>query len=82
MPVDMNIKAFKKIEPTIYNYEEPGVTYNEGWSKLGYTEDQTAEARIKQQTHTAGIRHKLVWTCPAYYDDGSAFTDHEVRIPD
>lgn len=79
MSVDMNIKAFKKIEPTIYNYEEPGVTYNEGWSKLGYTEDQTAEARIKQQTHTAGIRPKLVWTCPAYYDDGSAFTDHEVH---
>ena len=79
MPVDMKIKAFKKIEPTIYNYEEPGVTYNEGWSKLGYTEDQTAEARIKQQTHTAGIRPKLVWTCPAYYDDGTAFTDHEVH---
>ena len=79
MSVDMKIKAFKKIEPTIYNYEEPGVTYNEGWSKLGYTEDQTAEARIKQQTHTAGIRPKLVWTCPAYYDDGSAFTDHEVH---
>lgn len=75
----MKIKAFKKIEPTIYNYEEPGVTYNEGWSKLGYTEDQTAEARIKQQTHTAGIRPKLVWTCPAYYDDGTAFTDHEVH---
>lgn len=79
MTVDMKIKAFKKIEPTIYNYEEPGVTYNEGWSKLGYTEDQTAEARIKQQTHTAGIRPKLVWTCPAYYDDDSAFTDHEVH---
>ena len=79
MAVDMKIKAFKKIEPTIYNYEEPGVTYNEGWSKLGYTEDQTAEARIKQQTHTAGIRPKLVWTCPAYYDDGTAFTDHEVH---
>lgn len=79
MTVDMKIKAFKKIEPTIYNYEEPGVTYNEGWSKLGYTEDQTAEARIKQQTHTAGIRPKLVWTCPAYYDDGTAFTDHEVH---
>lgn len=79
MSVDMKIKAFKKIEPTIYNYEEPGVTYNEGWSKLGYTEDQTAEARIKQQTHTAGIRPKLVWTCPAYYDDGTAFTDHEVH---
>ena len=79
MSVDMKIKAFKKIEPTIYNYEEPGVTYNEGWSKLGYTEDQTAEARIKQQTHTAGIRPKLVWTCPAYYDDGTAFTDHDVH---
>ena len=75
----MKIKAFKKIEPTIYNYEEPGVTYNEGWSKLGYTEDQTAEARIKQQTHTAGIRPKLVWTCPAYYDDGTPFTDHDVH---
>ena len=71
------IKTFKKIKPTLYAYTMPGVDYNEGWTKQGYTEAQTVEARIAQQTHTSGIRPKIEWTEPACYDDGEPCTDHD-----
>lgn len=71
------IKTFEPIEPMIYAYQTPGVTYHEGWTKIGYTEKQTPEERVKEQTHTAGIRADICWTGSATYADGARFTDHE-----
>ena len=71
------IKTFKPINPTLYAYTMPGVEYNDGWTKQGYTEAQTVEARIAQQTHTSGIRPKIEWVEPACYDDGESCTDHD-----
>ena len=71
------IKTFKPINPKLYAYTTPGVSYNEGWTKQGYTESQTVEARIAQQTHTSGIRPKIEWSEPACYDDGEPCTDHD-----
>ena len=53
------IKSFSRVIPMIYAYNAPGVTYLDGWTKIGYTEKQTVSDRIKQQTHTAGIRPVL-----------------------
>ena len=55
-----NIKSFTHVEPMIYAYDTPGVSYHDGWIKIGYTERQTVEDRIKQQTHTAGIKFNLL----------------------
>ena len=76
MPV---IKSFTKISPMIYAYNTPGVTYHDGWTKIGYTEKQTVKERIEQQTHTAGIQYKISWMDNALYKDGTGdrFTDHE-----
>lgn len=73
------IKAFSHVEPMVYAYDTPGVSYHEGWIKIGYTEKQTVEDRIKQQTHTAGIKFNLLWKNFARYTDNSgiSFTDHE-----
>lgn len=73
------IKSFAHVEPMIYAYDTPGVSYHDGWIKIGYTEKQTVEDRIKQQTHTAGIRFNLLWKNFARYTDNSgiSFTDHE-----
>ncbi len=73
------IKTFAHVEPMIYAYNTPGVSYHEGWTKIGYTEKQTVEQRIKQQTHTAGIKYNLLWKGFARYTDNSgiSFTDHE-----
>lgn len=74
-----NIRSFTSVIPMIYAYNTPGVTYHDGWTKIGYTEKQTVADRIKQQTHTAGIRPKLCWQDNAMYKDGSGeyFTDHD-----
>lgn len=72
------IHPYRPIVPMIYAYTTPGVTYNEGWVKIGYTEN-LPKTRIAQQTRTAGIRAKMEWSDNALYKDGSgeAFTDHD-----
>ena len=75
----VEIKTFKQVIPMIYAYNTPDVAYNDGWTKIGYTEKQTVEQRIYQQTHTAGIKAVLAWQDNAIYKDGSGeyFTDHD-----
>ena len=72
------IKSFTAVVPMIYAYNTPGVAYHDGWTKIGYTEKQTVNDRIKQQTHTAGIKPVIAWQDNAMYKDGSGeyFTDH------
>lgn len=65
------ILSFRRVIPMIYAYNTPDVLYNEGWTKIGYTERQTVEERIYQQTHTAGIRAALAWKDNAMYKDGT-----------
>lgn len=67
----VQIKPFVNVMPMVYCYSEPGVTYRDGWVKIGYTEKQTPQERIKQQTHTPGIRTKLEWADFAMFKDGS-----------
>lgn len=74
-----DIHSFRRVIPMIYAYNTPEVSYNEGWTKIGYTEKQSVEQRIAQQTHTAGIKPALAWRDNAMYKDGSGeyFSDHE-----
>ncbi len=63
----------------IYAYTTPNDISHRGWTKIGYTDRQSVEDRIYQQTHTADIQTKLLWKGNARYQDGSddTFTDHE-----
>ena len=74
-----NIAPNIRVVPMIYAYNTPGVSYHDGWTKIGYTEKQSVQKRIGQQTHTADIRWALAWSDNAMYKDGSGeyFTDHE-----
>lgn len=64
--------------PMVYAYTTPGVTYSDGFIKIGYTDRQTVDERIKQQTHTTNIKIKKEWTGMAIYEDGSGcFTDKD-----
>ncbi len=65
-----DIKTSKKVVPMIYAYTTPGITYHDGYIKIGQTE-QDVDTRIYQQTHTAGIMAKKEWQGTAIYDDGS-----------
>ena len=73
------IQSFTHVVPMIYAYNTPGVTYHDGWTKIGYTEKQSVSQRLNQQTHTAGIRWVLAWQDNAMYKDGSGeyFTDRD-----
>ncbi len=73
-----NIHSSKKVVPMIYAYTTPGITYHDGYTKIGYTE-QNVDTRIRQQTHTAGIKAKKEWQGNAVFEDGSGdtFTDKQ-----
>lgn len=75
----VNIRPFVPVMPMIYCYSTPGVAYHEGWVKIGYTGRQTPQERIKQQTHTAGVRVHPEWYDFAMFKDGSGeyFDDHD-----
>lgn len=74
------IKTGKVVEPKIYAYTTPQVTTNDGWIKIGYTE-RDVETRIREQTHTAAIKTKILWNYLAEYvdgpDKGLNFKDHD-----
>lgn len=71
-----NIKTTKAVVPMIYAYTTPEIRRHDGWTKIGYTE-QDVVTRIKQQTHTADVKWNLEWQGNALFDDGTGdrFTD-------
>ena len=71
------INATTNHPPQIYCYTTPGVTYHDGWIKVGDTQGEF-ERRIGQQTNTAGIIAEGYLLGFAVYLDGSnkTFRDH------
>ena len=67
------IKTCAKTVPMIYAYTTPEIKRHDGWTKIGYTE-QDVDTRINQQTHTADIEWHKEWQGTAIYDDGSGDT--------
>ncbi len=67
------IQTASKVVPMIYAYTTPGITYHDGYIKIGYTE-QDVDERIYQQTHTAGVKAKKEWQGTATFDDGTGDT--------
>lgn len=61
------IKTTRTVYPQIYAYVFPEYKPNEGWIKIGYTERQNVDERIRQQTHTAGIEYSKLWSEPAKF---------------
>ena len=75
------VRTREAVIPMIYAYTTPNDHSHDGWTKIGYTEKQTVEDRIQQQTHTSDTATKLEWKGLAVYDDGSGevFSDHDFR---
>jgi len=73
----IKIQTAAPVVPMIYAYTTPGVTYHDGWTKIGYTE-RNVDARIKEQTQTANIIAHKEWQDMAVFTDGvTRFTDKE-----
>ncbi len=62
----------------IYAYTTPEIARHNGWTKIGYTE-QDVDKRLNQQTHTADVEYKEEWRGNATFEDGSGdtFTDKD-----
>lgn len=65
------IKTTKYIYPQIYAYTLPDINENDGWIKIGYTERQNADERIREQTKTAAInlKYSKLWVEPAKFNN-------------
>lgn len=64
------INTTKSAQPQIYAYTTPEIRRHDGWTKIGYTE-QDVRKRIEQQTHTANVSWNLEWQGNAIWEDGS-----------
>lgn len=75
----IHINTTARVVPMLYAYTTPNDSSHNGWTKIGYTERQSVEDRIKQQTHTSDTAWQLEWKKTAVYDDGTGdtFTDHD-----
>lgn len=72
----ISINTAQRVVPMIYAYTTPEIAKHNGWTKIGYTE-QDVEQRLEQQTHTADVEYKLEWKGTAIYDDGSGDVFHD-----
>lgn len=66
----IKVKTAKRVIPMIYAYTTPEIKRHDGWTKIGYTE-QDVDKRLNQQTHTADVEYKEEWRGTAIFDDGS-----------
>lgn len=78
MKASQMIHTATRITPMIYAYTTPGYPKNDGWTKIGYTE-QGVKKRVEQQTHTAGLDYEILWSDFARYkdDSGEFFKDYD-----
>lgn len=71
------IKTFSEVTPLIYSWTTPDVPKYDGWEKIGYTEQETADARIAQQASQMSVEKVKLWSRRALFtsEAGGAFTD-------
>ena len=70
------VKTARPALPQIYAYTTPEIARHNGWTKIGYTE-QDVETRVKQQCQTADVRYHIHWNGNAVYEGGGNFTDKD-----
>ncbi len=77
--ISPNIATFRSINPMIYSWRTPDLPKYEGWEKIGYTDQQSVEARIAQQASQLGITKELNWALQARYlgETGGYFRDSD-----
>ncbi len=72
-------QARPDVKPMIYAFELIGVPDHKGYLKVGYTDKQTPEDRVRQIMHTSAVPYRIVFKESAMKKDGQAFMDHDVH---
>jgi type II restriction enzyme len=73
------ISTFREIIPLIYSWTTPDIPKYDGWEKIGYTEQESADARIAQQASQLSVEKKKRWSRRALFtsEAGGRFTDRD-----
>lgn len=73
------ITTYAAITPLIYSWTTPDIPKYEGWEKIGYTEQSSADERIAQQASQLSVRKTKLWSRRALFtsEAGGRFTDHD-----
>ncbi|WP_350005110.1 DEAD/DEAH box helicase family protein [Pseudarthrobacter sp. WHRI 8279] len=73
------ISTFREITPLIYSWMTPDIPKYGGWEKIGYTEQESADARIAQQASQLSVEKKKLWSRRATFhsETGGHFTDKD-----
>ena len=69
----INIQTTRTAMPRCYCYSTPTISDHAGWVKIGYTEQDDVEERIRQQLQTAHIPHNTEWSDIAVFADGRTY---------
>ena len=69
----ISIQTTRTAMPRCYCYSTPTITDHDGWVKIGYTEQDDVEDRIRQQLQTAHISHRTEWSDVAVFADGRTY---------
>lgn len=69
----IHIQTTKTAMPRCYCYSTPTISDHDGWVKIGYTEQDDVEDRIRQQLQTAHIPHHTEWSDIAVFADGRTY---------
>ena len=77
------VKTIKKIYPQIYSYTLPDFPENNGWQKIGYTEQKNVDDRILEQVKTPAklLRYDKLWSASSFFvsDHSKFFTDKDLH---
>ncbi|WP_255368815.1 DEAD/DEAH box helicase [Agromyces sp. CF514] len=67
--------------PLIYSWTTPDIPKYQGWEKIGYTEQESADARIAQQASQLAVEKKKLWSQRAFFtsEAGGRFTDKDLH---
>ncbi|MBM4519902.1 DEAD/DEAH box helicase family protein [Rhodococcus hoagii] len=73
------ISTFREITPVIYSWKTPDIPKYDGWEKIGYTEQESADVRIAQQASQLSVEKQRVWSRRALFtsEAGGRFTDKD-----
>lgn len=71
------ISTFREITPLIYSWTTSDVPKYDGWEKIGYTEQESADVRIAQQASQLSVEKKKLWSRRALFtsEAGGSFDD-------
>lgn len=74
-----SISTYREITPLVYSWSTPDIPKYDGWEKIGYTEQASADTRINQQASQLAVTKIKKWVRRALFmsESGGRFTDRD-----